>query len=196
MKHNVQPISTLRELAGFVDRDVSTVSRWTKHEAWAFGKPPWRPAQVPQILRWCAEHLRQAEAEQIGPVRPGDVRAELKLRKLRGEVRKIEAQADTAETGLAKERGRLLAATEVEQTWSEIGATVRSGFESLASEIIPLALNAGLPHAAAPELQAGIEQAVNRILQTLSEQGNSQDNKPPVETGANTAGTSGQKTGV
>ncbi len=188
----VEPIRTLDELAKIVGRNKGTVSRWLKRTDWTFGRWPWPRRLVPDILRWAAAHLRdrsdvapagEAAAEEGGGQAGGDggdgspagarpaagTIYELKQRKLAAEVRKLEAQADQAQTSMAKERGDLLDADDVEMRWARVGATIRSGFENLASEVVGHALTRGMPQASAVAFHRQVDAAVDRVLQKLSE---------------------------
>jgi hypothetical protein len=93
----------------------------------------------------------------------------LKGQKLAAEVRKLVAQANHAETALAKERGRLLDADDVEVKWARVGAAIRNGFENLASELVGYALTHGMPQTSAPAFHQQIDAAVDRVLRKLSE---------------------------
>lgn len=163
------PIKTVTELATLVDRDKSNVSRWLKRPDWPFSRTgPWQRDEVPSILRWVAGTLISREMGDEDDESDGDELVALKKEKLRKEIRKLNAQADAAETALAKELGKLLDASEVERKWASIGSVVRNGFQNLASQIVPLALSHGMPSEAAPHFQDQVEAAVNAILRRLS----------------------------
>lgn len=169
-----QSIRTLKDLAALVSRDIGTVSRWLKRDDWSFGGFPIPRSAVPKIQRWMADTLeRQAEAVPTGT---GDVETkQLRKDKLREEVRKLRANADQAETALARERGALMDAAEVAQEWAGIGVVVRNGFQNLASQLVPLALSHGMPQEAAAAFQQQIEEAVAGVLRHLSRDGKSED---------------------
>jgi hypothetical protein len=168
-------IPTLEALAALVERDISTVSRWTKRPDWTFPrKAPWSPVMVPQILRWVADVLLPPTIEHGKPSDgggAGDEMKELRKKKLREETRKLHAQADQAETQLARERGKLLDADSVEQEWASIGSVVRNDFQNLSSQIVPLALNHGMPNESAATFGQEVEAAVGGILKRLSGKG-------------------------
>jgi phage terminase Nu1 subunit (DNA packaging protein) len=168
----VQPVRTLVELSELVERDAGTVSRWTKRDDWPFAKrAPWPRRDVPKILAWVADTLeRDAKAEP-----GGDETKELRKQKLREEIRKLRANAEQAETALARERGDLLDAAAVAQEWGRTGALVRNGFGNLPSQILPLALGHGMPQEAAAEFTRQVEEAVNGVLRHLSRNGQDDD---------------------
>lgn len=122
-------------------------------------------------MRWVANTLIVREGGQT--TKPAADTAssdlpELKKEKLRKEIRKLHAQADAAETALAKELGKLLDAEIVERRWASIGAVVRNGFQNLSSQLVPLALSHGMPNQAAPQFQEQVDAAVAAILRRLS----------------------------
>jgi hypothetical protein len=166
----VKSIASLEALAVLVERDISTVSRWTKRPDWTFPrKAPWTPVMVPQILRWVADVLLPPTVDHgDGKGVAGDELKELRKEKLRKEIRKLHAQADQAETQLARERGKLLDAASVEQEWASIGSVVRNDFQNLSSQLVPLALNHGMPNEAAAVFGQEVEAAVGGILKRLS----------------------------
>jgi hypothetical protein len=173
-------IGSLAELAALVERDKGTVSRWLQRPDWPFAKrPPFERTLVPKILRWVAEFLAPARDPDL-PAKPGQQPAaggrdaararhlQLREQKLQEEVRRVTAQAATLETALARERGELVEAAEVEREWAGIGATVRNAFQALPSQLVPLALAHGMPHAAAPLFQEQAAAAIAAILRRLS----------------------------
>lgn len=168
-----QPIRTLKELAALTDRDLSTVSRWPKRDDWPFGPLPLKRSLVPKVLTYAAD-LR----EKQGNAKPGSGDEEtkaLRKEKLREEVRKLRANADQAETALARERGVLVEAAAVESEWAGVGVVVRNGFQNLASQLVPLALTHGMPQEAAATFQQQIEEAVAGVLRHLSRDGKTDD---------------------
>lgn len=163
----VQPFRTLEELASAVDRNKGTVSRWTKRPDWPVSRQaPWPRSDVPKILAWVETAL---EKETTGGQREkdGDLKA-LKVEKLREEIGKIRAQRQQAETTLAKERGELIDARDVEAEWTSITANIRNGFDNLSSQIVPMALSAGMPHQASAQFQEQVGAAIASILKRLS----------------------------
>lgn len=173
-------IQTLAELAGLVERDKGTVSRWLQREDWPFGRGPWERASVPKILRWVADNLIARE-----PIDGSDERSQradrikqLREKKLEQEARRINAHAATLETALARERGELMEAAEVEREWASIGAAVRNGFQALASQLVPLALAHGMPNSAAAIFNQQITDAVAAILRRLSSSATAEADEP------------------
>lgn len=119
------------------------------------------------MIRWRAEVLdRQAEA--IDDDGDAESVAGLKKEKLRQEVRKLRAQADTEEAARDKLRGLLLDAEDVKREWVSIGVRIRNDFQNLPAQIVPRALTHGLPHNAAGTLQREIEAMVASALRKLS----------------------------
>jgi hypothetical protein len=166
-----KPIRTLGELSGLVERDPGTVSRWTKRDDWPFAKKaPWSRGDVPKILRWVADTLERDTRPDRGEGddESADDTKALRKQKLREEVRKLRANADQAETALAKERGSLIDAGEVEQKWAATAVVVRNGFTNLASQLVPLALGHGMPAEAAAAFGQQVNEAVNGVLRHLS----------------------------
>jgi phage terminase Nu1 subunit (DNA packaging protein) len=158
-----------------VDRDKSNVSRWLKRPDWPFSRTgPWQRSEVPEILRWIADSL--ISRESVDDEDGDDDYTELKKEKLRKEIRKLHAQADAAETALAKERGKLLDAADVERKWASIGAVVRNAFQNLSSQLVPLALGHGMPNEAAPQFQEQVDAAVGSILRHLSDDDGESEN--------------------
>jgi hypothetical protein len=156
---------------------VGTVSRWAKRPDWPFAKRgPWPRRDVPSMLRWAADTLeRDAGPADAGAEGGADNTAALRKQKLQQEIRKLRANADQAETALAKERGQLLDAGEVERAWANIAVVVRNGAQNLASQVVPLALSHGMPHEAAGAFQEQVEQAVAGVLRHLSRDGSASD---------------------
>lgn len=144
-----------------------------KRTDWPFPRQfPIGRTLVPKILRWVADTLIAREStarEQPGD--PPDEVKELRKQKLRNEVRKLLAAAETAETALARERGRLVEAAEVEREWAGLGVVMRNAFQNLGAQLVPLALTQGMPHEAAPTFQQQIEEVVTGILRRLSSGG-------------------------
>lgn len=109
---------------------------WLKDERWPFArKPPWNREDVPEILRWVAEHLRETSGGQkISAASPV---AALKEKKLLAEIRKIEALADGAEFD-NRERDRLvIPADEVASIGARAFGVFKSAMMGLPSTIVP-----------------------------------------------------------
>ena len=177
----VEPIRTAAELANLVGRNRAQVGRWVARPDWTFGKAPWSRAKVPEILRWAAGHLRdRSDVKPVGAApdakaakpKPsgggGSDLVSLKEKKLAAEVRKLEAQAGTAETVLARERGRLMDAADVESRWVRLTTAVRNGFAAVPAELVDMAITAGLPRGGAQALTRQFDLAVGRVLSKLS----------------------------
>ncbi len=122
---------------------------------------------MPKILEW-AEHELEKEANggQKG-VKDVDLSA-LRIEKLQEEIGKIRANRRQAETALARERGSLVDAANVETDWAGVGAWINNAFANLPSQLVPLALNHGMPHQAAAMFQEQMAAAVTAILRKLS----------------------------
>ncbi len=103
----------------------------------------------------------------MGSIDPNSLPA-LRKDKLRKEIRKLHAQADAAETALARERGLLVDAAEVQQRWTAIAIVMRNAFQNLGAQLVPLALTHGMPHEAAAQFQEQTDGAVAGILRRLS----------------------------
>lgn len=169
-----KPIRTLAELAELVQRDPGTVSRWAKRADWPFAKKsPWSRSDVPKILRWVADTLER-DTRPAGDEAADETKT-LRKQKLREEVRKLRANADQAETALAKERGKLLDADEVEAEFAAISVAIRNGFTNLSSQLVPLAMGHGMPNEAAAEFGRQTEAAINGVLRHLSRGGRDED---------------------
>lgn len=162
-------IPTIRELAKLVEKDTGTVSRWLKRPDWTFDrKGPWKPEIVPEILRWVANNLRAPTIDHDPGKPKGGRLTELREEKLTEEIRKLRAQANTFEAAYARECGKLLDAPAVEQEWASIGSVVRNDFQNLSSQLVPLALNHGMPNEAAATFGQQVEEVVLGILKRLS----------------------------
>jgi hypothetical protein len=166
---------SVRDLAKAVEKSHTAVGKWVKRADWPFSrKPPWKRDQLPAIMRWAADTL--APNTHADPADDqADNTAALRRQKLQQEIRKLRANADQAETALAKERGQLLDAGEVERAWANIAVVVRNGAQNLASQVVPLALSHGMPHEAAGAFQEQVEQAVAGVLRHLSRDGSASD---------------------
>lgn len=126
------------------------------------------------MLRWAADKLeRTGQTSKAGrpTITDPDSERSLRRQKLEQEVRKLRAQADQAETALAKERGRLLDASAVAQEWSSVGVVVRNSLENLPSQIVPLALTHGIPHEVADQFRGQIEGLLSGVLRHLGTNG-------------------------
>lgn len=164
---SVQPFRSLEELAAAVSRNKGTVSRWTKRADWPVSRTaPWSRQDVPKILEWVEGALAH-ESTGGQRLKDADLKA-LKLEKLREEIAKIRAQRMQAETTLARERGELMAARDVEAEWVSITAAISNGFANLPSQVVPLALSAGMPHQASAQFQEQVRAQVDAILRKLS----------------------------
>jgi hypothetical protein len=158
---------TLKEFAAALDRPLTTVAGWVKHQAWRWGrKAPWAAEIVPDVLRWAADELEKGRPAKD----PATLTKTQQLRdeKLRQEIRKLRANADQAETALARERGALHDAGDCAAAQNMKAALIRNSIESLDSQIVSLALSHGLPHEAAPIFQQQVKDLHATVLRFLS----------------------------
>jgi hypothetical protein len=158
------PLGTLKEFSEALKSKLSTVSGWTKHPTWKWSKrAPWPSDIVPEVLRWAAESLEKGR-----PAKPSGSTQQLRDEKLKQEIRKLRANADQAETALAKERGALHDADQCEEEATRRATLIRNGLQNVAPQSVSLALSHGMPHEAAPQFQKQIEELVNGCLRHLS----------------------------
>lgn len=159
-----QPLATLKAFAEALNVPLTTAAGWTKHATWKWGKKaPWQPEIVPDVLRWAAESLEKGR-----PAKPTGSTQQLRDEKLKQEIRKLRANADQAETALAKERSALHDADECEEEAARRATLIRNGTQNIAPQAVSLALSHGMPHEAAPQFQRQIEELVNGCLRHLS----------------------------
>ncbi|HEX4796178.1 MAG TPA: hypothetical protein VH370_20480 [Humisphaera sp.] len=149
-------IRTARALAELVGRDPATVCRWLADERWRFGKAPWSSDQLPAIRQWIASELRTG---------PDPVLQPLRATKLREQVRQIRAQADAAETQLARERAALHDREECRLESIRRARLYRRGVAGVAGQAAELAVTCGLPAGAAAKLQREVQGIIDRALQ-------------------------------
>ncbi len=163
---------SLKEFAAALDVPLTTLSGWVKHERWRWNRrSPWSDTIRAEVRRWAAEELQKGRPATGGD----DEIKELRRQKLVNEVRKLLASAETAETALARERGELVDATEVEREWAGIGVVVRNAMQNLGPQLVPLALSHGMPHQAAPTFGAQIQECIAGVLRHLSRDGAEDD---------------------
>lgn len=165
-------IQTAAEIADLLQVDRSTVTRWMQRDDWAFGQGPWTAETLRKIAEWRAVHLKETAAAAADPRT-----RQLRTDKLSNEGRKLLAQAEAAELELAKMRGELLSAQEVEEEWARLGVMVRNGFENLPSQLVPLALSHGMPSEAAGIFTEQAGELIADILRRLSRDGEDQPNR-------------------
>ena len=159
-----QQITTLRAFGEALNVPLTTASGWTKHPTWKWSKKaPWSGEIVPDVLRWAAESLEKGR-----PSKPSGSTQQLRDEKLKQEIRKLRANADQAETALAKERGALHDADECEEEATRRATLIRNGTQNIAPQAVSLALSHGMPHEAAPQFQKQLEALVNGCLRYLS----------------------------
>ena len=159
-----QPFATLKAFAAALDVPLTTLSGWTKHPTWKWPKrAPWPHDITPQVLRWAAESLEKGR-----PSKPAGSTQHLRDEKLKQEIRKLRANADQAETALAKERGALHDADDCEEEAARRATLIRNGTQNIAPQAVSLALSHGMPHESAPPFQKQIEELVNGCLRFLS----------------------------
>jgi hypothetical protein len=102
-------ITTASGLAKAVGKSGATISRWRSHAEWSFPGPPWHAHQVPEMLRWAAEHLRESERDSGDPET-----VRLRRQRLKQQIKKLAAEADRVELEIAQTRGELLPAAKVQ----------------------------------------------------------------------------------
>lgn len=154
---------TLKEFAAALDTPISTLSGWTKHELWRWPRrAPWPHEIVPDVLRWAADDLERGRPAKD----PSTLTGTQKLRdeKLRQEIRKLRANADQAETALARERGALHDAAECEEESVRRATLYRNAIQNVPTQVVSVALASGLPHEAAPHFQKQVEELLNGCL--------------------------------
>jgi hypothetical protein len=168
-----KPIQTQTELAKLVDKNPAQITRWIRDHRWTFArKPPWPRSDLPKILNWVANTLRdESEAGAKKAAAKSSKRADLQERKLVQEIRKLKAMADTAETALAKERGELYDAAEIEQAWASVAVVVRNGLQTIGQRIVDHAMNHGMPLEAAAEFGQRVDEEIAGALRHLSRNG-------------------------
>jgi hypothetical protein len=173
---NPKPLGTLAEFAEAANTPLSTVSGWIRNAKWRWKKrAPWPADIVPEVLRWAAEELVRGRPEGTAPVDGEDESKALRKQKLRNEVRKLLASAETAETALARVRGQLVDADEVEREWAGIGVLIRNAMQNIAPQLVPLALSHGMPNGAAAVFRQQIEDIITSIQRRLSSDGPEDD---------------------
>lgn len=165
---------------------ISTVSGWLRHSAWQWNaRAPWSAAIVPDVLRWAADELHRGRPlSDSKPAAPGSNK-DLRNEKLRQEIRKLRANADQAETALAKERGALHDADECEVEAVRRATLYRNAVQNLPAQVVSLSLSHGMPHEAAPAFQKQIDELVNGCLRYTSA---SADEEPTAGDDAGAAG--------
>ena len=84
------------------------------------------------------------------------------------------AKAETAETELAREQGKLLMAEDVRSEWEQIGLRIRNDFRNATTSILPIALTLGMPMQASAEFQEKTNAIIEGILRVLSDAGRKQ----------------------
>lgn len=114
---------------------------------------------LPDVVRAYCDHLRGVAARSGGRPPAGGDNALLAAQKLRLTV----AQADKEETRVARERGELVSAVEVEREWTSILRDVRSTMMA-----VPSRVGANLPHLTPHDL-AEIDREIKSALGSLSD---------------------------
>ena len=84
------------------------------------------------------------------------------------------AKAETAETELAREQGKLLMADDVVSQWEQIGQRIRNDLQNFGSSIVPDALTLGMPMQAAAEFTEKVQAKITAILRVMSDAGRKQ----------------------
>lgn len=147
-------INNHKELAQLVKRDAGTITRWRARDDWPFGGPPWRWSALPQIEQWIATHLRAHQKND----------PELQKAKTREQMRKLRADADTAEAALARGRGDLHDSMECATETARRNQLYRNGVADLPDKVVALAVAAGLPSEAAEALKDQVWAALDGCL--------------------------------
>lgn len=166
-------ITTQTGLAKALGCKQPQVSGYVRRSDWKFGKGPWKRSQIPLIQRWRADNLKPGAPEKPKPENAGRV-SELREGKLNAEVRKLNAQADEAETQLLRERKKLVPIGEVVAEWERIGQRIRNDLQNFGSSIVPDALTLGMPMQAAAEFTEKVQAKITAILRVMSDAGRKQ----------------------
>ena len=181
---------SLREFSEALGVPLTTAAGWTKHATWQWNrKSPWLAEIVPAVLRWAADSLEKGRpADASKATKPGSTQ-QLRDEKLRQEIRKLRANADQAETALAKERGALHDADACEEEAVRRATLIRNAMQNLSPQVVSLALSHGLPHEAAPQFQKQTEEIVNASLRYLASSADAlaSDGDSAIAAGAGTA---------
>ena len=98
------------------------------------GNPPWTSPDVASVLRWREENLK-ADAAKLDHHTADAGTKGLRKKKLEQEIRKIRAQADSAELTVHREKGKLLDADDVEAGIIERIHAIRSAMQSAGSRL-------------------------------------------------------------
>lgn len=165
--HKPHICKTLKELSDLLDLKVPTLGGYVRRPDWPFNrKAPWSSQLKAKMLDWIADTMENGRPAKD----PAKATSTQQLRddKLRQEIRKLRANADQAETALARERGELLLASDVEREWVSVGVVVRNALENLPSQVVPLALTHGMPNESAGKFQAQVEELIAGVLRHLS----------------------------
>lgn len=175
---------TLREFAEALGKiPVTTLSSWIRNPKWKWNsKAPWNADIVPDVLRWAADDLETGRPRK-DPAKVTKTQ-ELRDEKLRQEIRKLRANADQAETALARERGQLHDADQCEEEAVRRATLIRNAMQNVPTQGVSLALSHGMPHEAAPQFQKQLEELVNGSLRYLA---SSPDAQPEDGNGAGAA---------
>lgn len=163
-------ITTQAQLAKQLGVNQSNLSRLVRRADWPFGKGPWKRSQIPPMHRWRADHLKPGAPEKPKPENASRV-SHLRESKLDAEVRKLNAQADEAETQLQRERKKLVPIADVAREWERIGQRIRNDLQNFASSIVPDALTLGMPMQAASEFQEKVQAKIAAVLRVMSDAG-------------------------
>ena len=110
------------------------------------------------IMRWCANEL-----EAKGPTGGDPDTKALRKSKLKEEVRKLRAQANTAEREDAKSAGTLLDSAEVTRLWANVARVVRHAVEGIGARVAARCVGR-----TAAEIQGIIDEECRDALQHLS----------------------------
>jgi len=122
------------ELAGALKVSGATMSRLLRRDDWPVTRiPHWASADVVKIQKWREESLREDRARLD---RAGGDTAPLRREKLTQEIRKLSAQASSAELQLSKEREELVPLEEVRSLIEGRVLALRGGFMGLPYRLV------------------------------------------------------------
>jgi hypothetical protein len=165
---------TPAEVGEIIDQNEKTVRRWVAegcpHDRTEAGHILLDEAEV---FAWCRANGKTFRRGRPKAATAGNVDS--------AKLRKENALATKYEIAVSRELRQLIPAAEIDREWVNIAAVVRNGFQSLASQIVPLALTHGMPHESAGVFQQQVEEAVNGILRHLSRDDEGAEDNEGVE---------------
>jgi phage terminase Nu1 subunit (DNA packaging protein) len=163
--------TTQSAFAKALDIHPGTLSRLLRQDGFPVrNAPPWTADDVATVQRWRLEELQENRAALAAEADEGEGEESskaLKRRKLTQDIRKVSAQADAAELVVARERGAVLDAADVERTWA--GEVERYKADLLQ---LPTALAIKCAGHSEPDIQRTIEAAVKDLCRKWQGDGN------------------------